>query len=439
MLHRRVALVFTVLMVSMVAFPSIARAAVPTVINRNADVNGTVTLHGDITNTGVVGDDDERGFVWGLFSFPEPGDVAPGASGYTDDWTEAGSFGTGAFSYDIAGLTLETVYYYRAAAHSVDGWAYSDEICFFVLEDKVYLEFRPRLIESTLRTAGVPTSVHIGVFNGYSLPIWSDPVNKDEQLFFEICVPNRWDGESNIVLHLDLALADAGESGNAFSMQIAWENVTPNEEPIPVTSNLLVGVKNVYSNAQYELYQCSVAIDYDIDPTNPIVIDDILAFRLRRLDVGGQLAELNGELIVLHEGILFARGDILGDPDAILGDDDMEMFALAFIAVMMTVAMFVTKQTILGFPAALFWLILGGYAFTESTVAWGDWQYYLGFGSIAGMAIFTALLAALSLRSKPDLTDDDNDKGDPPTAAEKRTYSTEPVKFKERRKTLREE
>ena len=123
-------------------------------------------------------------------------------------------------------------------------------------------------------------------------------------------------------------------------------------------------------------------------------------------------------------------------------DDDVEgiamtLIALAMIPLGLTVAMFATKQSMLGFPCTLFWLILGGYAFTESTTAWGDWQFYLGFGSIAGMAIFTTLVAYV-LREKPDLTEIDEDK-EPPTAAEKRTYSTEPVKFPERRRKLREE
>jgi len=322
-MRNRLILAVMVALVVLVAFPSITMAAVPTVINRNADVNGVVTLHGEITATGVVGDDDERGFVWGLFSFPDPGNVAPGASGYTDNWTEAGSFGVGTYTHDVAGLTLETVYYYRACAHSADGWAYSDEICFFVLEDKAYLELRPHLVQSSIRVGGIPTAVNVGIFYGYSLPIWSTPANQDEQLFYEICAPDRWDGESNIIMHLDLALAAAGESGNAFSLEIAWENVTANEEPIPVTSNLIVGTKPVYSDTQYELYKCAVAIDYDIDAANPIVADDILAFRLRRVAVGGQLKDLDGELIILHAGILFARGDLLGDPGNVVTEGEL--------------------------------------------------------------------------------------------------------------------
>ena len=72
---------------------------------------------------------------------------------------------------------------------------------------------------------------------------------------------------------------------------------------------------------------------------------------------------------------------------------------LGFMAMGLTVAMFATKKMELGFPCLIFWAILGGYAYTQSTIPWGDWQYYLFFASAFGMTIFSAI-AMYGLRDK---------------------------------------
>ncbi len=70
---------------------------------------------------------------------------------------------------------------------------------------------------------------------------------------------------------------------------------------------------------------------------------------------------------------------------------------LAFAAVGLTFAMFHTRQMMLGFPCAIFWAVLGGYAFTQS-VTEGDIFYLLFFASM-GMTIFS-VLAMYGLKTK---------------------------------------
>ena len=79
-----------------------------------------------------------------------------------------------------------------------------------------------------------------------------------------------------------------------------------------------------------------------------------------------------------------------------------------FAAVALTCTMFATREYMLGFPSALFWAILGGYAYTQSTVPWGDWQYYLFFASVAGMVPF-CMFGAYALRKskKAEARDDE--------------------------------
>ena len=84
----------------------------------------------------------------------------------------------------------------------------------------------------------------------------------------------------------------------------------------------------------------------------------------------------------------------------------MVLLTLALLAISLTIAMFLSRNAMLGFPCVIFWVILGAYAYTLSTTPWGDWQYFLFFGSF-GMAIFCAF-AAFGLREQKDTgTDED--------------------------------
>ncbi|MDD5065215.1 MAG: hypothetical protein PHQ35_10725 [Phycisphaerae bacterium] len=92
----------------------------PAVSTFDADnITGSqATLNGSINSVGG-GNVVQRGFEWG---------TSPG--NYTFSLIESGSFGTGSFSYDIAGLNRETTYYFRAKASNFtgcEGWNYGSE------------------------------------------------------------------------------------------------------------------------------------------------------------------------------------------------------------------------------------------------------------------------------------------------------------------------
>ena len=85
----------------------------------------------------------------------------------------------------------------------------------------------------------------------------------------------------------------------------------------------------------------------------------------------------------------------------------MYFIFLGVLALGLTIAMFTTRNSMLGFPSGIFWGILGGYAYQQSVTTW-DWQYLIFFASM-GMLIFT-IFAAFGLR-KSDLAGPDADKG----------------------------
>lgn len=80
---------------------------------------------------------------------------------------------------------------------------------------------------------------------------------------------------------------------------------------------------------------------------------------------------------------------------------------LAILAVVLTVALFATRNLMLGFPATIFWAILGGHCYQESTASWDI--YYLIFFASFGMAIFS-MYSMYGLREQ-DLAGPDADKG----------------------------
>ena len=75
------------------------------------------------------------------------------------------------------------------------------------------------------------------------------------------------------------------------------------------------------------------------------------------------------------------------------------LYLLAAVAVILTVTMFATKSSMLGFPCGIFWALLGGHAYTLSTTTW-DIEYFIFFSSM-GMLIFS-ILAAYGLRTKKE-------------------------------------
>lgn len=89
----------------------------------------TVTGNGNITATGTT-TPDKRGIVYSTTSHGDPGNVAPGSSGYSGLSDESGSFTTGAFTESLTGLISRTTYYARAYAHNSIGYAYGSEVSF---------------------------------------------------------------------------------------------------------------------------------------------------------------------------------------------------------------------------------------------------------------------------------------------------------------------
>lgn len=103
--------------------PTVTTQAVSSIAATTATGNGNITATGGSTP-------DERGIVYSTASHADPGNTAPAASLYSGLSNSTGSFGTGAFTNSLTGLTSRTTYYARAYAHNSGGYSYGSEVSF---------------------------------------------------------------------------------------------------------------------------------------------------------------------------------------------------------------------------------------------------------------------------------------------------------------------
>jgi len=162
-------------------------------------------------------------------------------------------------------------------------------------DGKVWIEFRPELDFDIVKKNAVPLSHERGVFTGFELPIWDDD---NEELFFNICVPDRWDGISATHIHLDVFLIEAQDDGDSFRLQIVWEHYTPNVDIVPDTFTLVPMEVETGASAAFQSYH----VHFDV-PAGDMLGDDILAFRLRRIATTG--TEIDGLVVIQHTGVIF--------------------------------------------------------------------------------------------------------------------------------------
>jgi len=148
--------------------PVATTQAATAVASTAATLNGTVAA---INDTDIV----ERGFVFGVASHGDPGDVDPGFSGYTFMTAAVGTYGLGAYSLNIGSLSTGTLYYARAfAKNDIGHYAYGAEISFNTLATTTFAingwcnAAMLHLSGDHLHFQGLFSSPGLGLNTGYS-------------------------------------------------------------------------------------------------------------------------------------------------------------------------------------------------------------------------------------------------------------------------------
>lgn len=167
----------------------------------------------------------------------------------------------------------------------------------------VYVEFRPDLDFETIRgNVGIPTLETRGIFRGFSLPLWV--ADNKEELFATLCVPSRWDGKSDIYIHLYCWLAGAEDSHN-FKLQLSWEHYTSGTDVVPNSStNVEVQTATGAGAVIFKSYRVEFQLTY-----GDLVADDIIGLRVRR--IAATAPDCDADIVVNHYGLIFRR-DKLG-------------------------------------------------------------------------------------------------------------------------------
>jgi len=164
------------------------------------------------------------------------------------------------------------------------------------------LALRPDLNFSKVSALGKPTVVIHGSASAFSLPIYS---SDNEELYFSIKTPRRWDGTTDIKVNVYCYLTGAEDVGDKFNLQFSWNynncsgvlSGTPTD--LTTETTVLTG-----RNAQYDVY----CVEFTLDASG-MTAGTILTGRLRRLDASG--SEVTNEIAIFDWNIYFKR-DKLG-------------------------------------------------------------------------------------------------------------------------------
>lgn len=145
------------------------------------------------------------------------------------------------------------------------------------------LQLRPTIVQKQTKVVNnVPTEVYRGCCVGYSMPIWN---SDNEELYFRMRIPNRWDGTSDPQVGICTTVVDGGTANAQFNMQLEWQttrnNSTMGTALSTVTSEqtILAGTAGTSAQSVYFVY---FTLNAD-DATNPIITGEMLQGRLRRI------------------------------------------------------------------------------------------------------------------------------------------------------------
>lgn len=158
-----------------------------------------------------------------------------------------------------------------------------------------HLTFRPEVNVDEIKKQLVPDQANIGIFFGYSIPVWN---SDHEELHFRHEVPGRWNEASDVTFRIQAALASAEDVGDNFKFELSWECASQGST-IPLTQHDAYTEQAVLTgrSAQYDIYDLAFTIDWDIATPVCLVVGDMIGMRLRRVDATNP--DISGEIIVL--------------------------------------------------------------------------------------------------------------------------------------------
>ena len=159
-----------------------------------------------------------------------------------------------------------------------------------------HLSLQPEINQDELRKVLKPDLVSIGVFTGYSMPVYAAD---NEEIFAKHDVPGRWDGASDITVDIMVCLSANEDVGDYFKFQLSWNHAHREDGVVPAVTHDVVVEQIVLAgrSAQYSTYDLVFTLDYDIDTPDDLEAHDLVAMRLYRIDATNP--DVNDEIYVL--------------------------------------------------------------------------------------------------------------------------------------------
>lgn len=153
----------------------------PVIAVTTADATSISSTSAKLSANIAVAGADQRGFDWG---------TSPGEYPYS--WAESGSFGGGAYSQVVTGLTQGTTYYFRGKAHNSSGWGYGGEKTFKTLTPAKITSVNPEIEERrqtvNVIITGTDLSGTAAVSFGDSITINNYDITSDTQITASITI-----------------------------------------------------------------------------------------------------------------------------------------------------------------------------------------------------------------------------------------------------------
>jgi len=199
--------------------------------------------------------------------------------------------------FQITGFTAEAGFTRLSILHVFTGGSYvpvNDENCKLVFYPQVLgtvfdiksFTFNYQRVTGT----GKPTQVSQGVFNGWSLPVYSAD---DEELFACDCMPASWDGETDPKILIGGWL-DTANNAKKFQLQVSVETISmTGNAVVPVTTNDYPIETTTGNWAQYTSFIAEITI---AAATIGLLKGQPIAIRIRR--IAASTAEIAGEVVV---------------------------------------------------------------------------------------------------------------------------------------------
>jgi hypothetical protein len=201
--------------------------------------------------------------------------------------------------------------YYATTQHRFNNDVEISGDLLFGSSDKKKLQLRPNLIQSQAKvSSNKPTEVQRGCNIGHSFPIYNDD---DEELFFRMRIPLRWDGTTDPQVGVMVTITGAEDVGDKFKFQLEWQTTVCGGDTVmgTTTSNVTSEQTIVTGGGTAHTAYC-IFFNLDAsDATNPIVAGEMLQGRLRR--IAATANEVSNEIAVWDWATSWAVDKAFGD------------------------------------------------------------------------------------------------------------------------------